>query len=191
MAAILAVVRPWTVRPIVGPVKTFDAAAFAGEAWPRIVDEASRNAIDLSKGLQAPPVHATAAPGRKSVFVTSTGTVAAVARTSRVGTMRITLTGGAPGAITVQIGPVIRGTALRDAVTFIRFNDFANQFEFAAVSNALHERVLRDVLGSLNVDTLVGQPVTILGAVTLPPGNLPDPLLDIVPVRIAIAGGHR
>ena len=56
--------------------------------------------------------------------------------------------GGSLGSATVQIGPVIRGTALRDAVSFIRFNDFANQFEFAAVSNALHERVLRDVVGA-------------------------------------------
>ena len=53
-AAILAVVRPWTVRPLVAPVTAFDASDYAGQAWPRIVEEASRTALDLAKGLQAP-----------------------------------------------------------------------------------------------------------------------------------------
>ena len=35
----------------------------------------------------------------------------------------------------IQIGPVLRGTALRDALEFVRFTDFVNQFEFAGVAN--------------------------------------------------------
>lgn len=191
-AAILAVVRPWTVRPLVAPVTAFDASNYAGQAWPRIVEEASRTALDLAKGLQAPAVStASPAPGRRSVFVTLTGTLVAVNRRSRVGVARVTPGGGSLGSATVQIGPVIRGTALRDAVSFIRFNDFANQFEFAAVSNALHERVLRDVVGAMDLEAAVGQSVTVLGAATVPPGTPPDGVLEIVPLRITIAGGRR
>jgi predicted lipoprotein len=191
-AAILAVVRPWTVRPLVAPVAAFDAPGYAGQAWPRIVEEASRTALDLGKGLQAPAASmASPAPGRRSVFVTFTGTLAAVDRRSRVGVARVTLGGGSLGSATVQIGPVIRGTALRDAVSFIRFNDFANQFEFAAVSNALHDRVLRDVVGALDLEAVVGQSVTVLGAATVPPATPPEGVLEIVPLRITIAGGRR
>jgi predicted lipoprotein len=191
-AAVLAVIRPWTVRPLVAPVEAFDASNYATRAWPRMVEEASRTALDLSKGLHGPAVPAASpAPGRRSVFVTLTGTLAAVDRRSRVGVARVTLSGSNNGEATVQVGPVIRGTSLRDAASFIRFNDFANQFEFAAVSNALHERVLRDVVGALDLDALVGQPVTVLGAATVPPGTPPVPVLDIVPLRITIAGGRR
>lgn len=191
-AAVLAVVRPWTVRPLVAPVEAFDASNYAAQAWPRMIEEASRTALDLSKGLDGPVVPAASpAPGRRSVFVTFTGTLAAVDRRSRVGVARVTLNGANNGEAAVQVGPVIRGTSLRDAASFIRFNDFANQFEFAAVSNALHERVLRDVIGALDLDALVGQSVTVLGAATLPSGTPPVTVPDIVPLRITIAGGRR
>ncbi len=50
--------------------------------------------------------------------------------------------------ITMQIGPVFRGTALRDAVGFIKFNEFTNQLQFAEVSTKLHERVKEKVVGA-------------------------------------------
>jgi predicted lipoprotein len=131
------------------------------------------------------------APGRKSVFVTATGTVTAIDRRSRVGLARMRVAVGPAGEVAIQIGPVIRGTALRDATSFIRFNDFANQFEFAAVSNALHERVLRDVVGRLDLDALTGTPVTVIGATTLQAGTPADAVLDIVPIQLQIAGGAR
>jgi predicted lipoprotein len=173
-AAVLALIRPWTVRPLDAPVEAFDASNYATQAWPRMIEEASRTALDLSKGLHGPAVPAASpTAGRRSVFVTFTGTLAAVDRRSRVGVARVTLSGGNNGEATV------------------RFNDFANQFEFAAVSNALHERVLRDVIGALDLDALVGQPVTVLGAATVTPGTPPVAALDVVPLRITIAGGRR
>jgi predicted lipoprotein len=197
LAAVLAVLRPWTVRPLhTPPAAAFDAGAFAAQAWPRLVEEASRSAVDAAavRGLRAQPAAPGAAGGeavtRKAAFVTFTGVVAQIDRRSRVGLARLR-PDAAAGEVAIQIGPVIRGTAVRDATTFIRFGDFANQFEFAAVANALHERVLRDVVGGVDLDRLVGQPVTVLGAAALAPPTAAGAPLDVVPIRLQPAGGVR
>ena len=85
----------------------------------------------------------------------------------------------------------VRGSALRDATTFIQFNDFSNQFEFAAVSNALHERVLREVVGRLDLEALVGKRITAIGAATLQAGAPADAAIDLVPIELRAEGGTR
>ena len=42
---------------------------------------------------------------------------------------------------------MIRGTALRDASSFIEFSDFTNQFDYAGAANALNDYALRTVVG--------------------------------------------
>lgn len=56
--------------------------------------------------------------------------------------------------MTVQIGPIIRGTAIRDAMPFVVFTDFRDQIEFAKLANGFnavaHERIAipeGDVIG--------------------------------------------
>ena len=191
--AVLAILRPWTVRPLeTAPAAAFDPEAYATKAWPRLVEEASRTAVDVAAARQtaARPVE-TGAPARKSVFVRTTGAVTAIDRRSRVGVARLRTGDGPEGEVGVQVGPVIRGTALRDATSFIQFNDFANQFEFAAVSNALHERVLRDVVGPVDLDALVGRQVTVIGATTMQTGGAAGAALDIIPIQLVAEGGPR
>ncbi len=152
-----------------------------------MLEEASRTAVDVSAARQSLANQGGAsAPSRKAVFVKATGIVTGVDRRSRVGLARLRVAEGPQGEVAIRIGPVLRGTGLRDATSFIRFNDFSNQFEFAAVANALHDRVLRDVLGPVAFETLTGKPVTVLGAATL----AADGGLDIVPIQVQ-AGGVR
>ncbi|MBZ0291173.1 MAG: DUF2291 domain-containing protein [Anaerolineae bacterium] len=66
----------------------------------------------------------------------------------------------------LAIGPVLRGNALRDAVGFIIFNDFTNQVEFAGVSTALKDRITSDVLGQVDLESLVEKTVRFVGAFT-------------------------
>ena len=179
--ALVTIIRPWTIRPIEGSKPaTLDAGTFAATAWPRLLREAAQTAADVS---QLPMAPGTAADTAR--FVKGTGVVAAVDRQSRVGVMRVQIPGAKPSIVAIQVGPVIRGTAVRDASSFIRFSDFTNQFDFAGAANALNDHVLRTVVGAVPVDSLVGRTVTFVGAI----GRTPlreDGAIEIVPVQLEL-----
>jgi predicted lipoprotein len=178
-AAVLAILRPWTIRPI-GEAKpaVFDVASFAGVAWPKLLEEATRAAVNITAVTSAgtPP---------QPRFVSGTGIVAGVDRQSRVGVMRVKLSGENRPTVAIQIGPVIRGTALRDASSFIRFSDFTNQFDYAGAANALNDYALRTVIAPLTIDTLVGRTVTFTGAIGRA-ALRDDGSIDVVPVKLDV-----
>src|SRR5262245_29072947 len=111
---LLAILRPWTIRPLqAGNRAAFAPTSVDASAWPRLVREAEQSAGDVS--LLEMPAGGSPAKAR---FIKGTGVVTAVDRGSRVGVMRVPLSG--PASVAIQIGPVIRGTALRDASSFIQ-----------------------------------------------------------------------
>lgn len=180
-----AACKPWTVRPIDDTTRgvaadssRFDAAAYAESIWvTRVVAAARATAIELVAGAAA-----AAAPAGSAALVRGTGTVVRVDTQSRVGLALVDL---APGDgrpdVALQIGPVLRGTAVRDAMPFLRFGDFANQLEFADVSNALNDRVLRSVVGGVDVASLGGRALSFWGAMKAD-GAGPARLPEVVPI---------
>ncbi len=88
----------------------------------------------------------------------------------------------------LQVGPVIRGTAIRDALEFIRFTDIGNQLQFAALANELNSRMRRDSVEPLNLEEIAGERISFLGAFRL---DAEEALEDIVitPVRIELIEG--
>lgn len=66
----------------------------------------------------------------------------------------------------VQIGPIIRGTALRDSLPFISFTAYTNQVEFAQLANAFNDHAAALALKDLPRDKLVGRNVELLGVFT-------------------------
>jgi len=190
----LAILRPWTIRPIqTSQPAAFDADAYIAAAWPRVLDEADRTALEIQAARSAAAAQGGGgAPlSRRPVFVKVTGVVTEVDRRSRVGVAYLIASSGASALrVAVQVGPVIRGTALRDAVRFMSFTDFANQSEFAAVSNALNDRVLRDVLAGLDAASLQGRTLTVIGAASFA-GEADDRPIDLVPVKLRVEGGGR
>jgi predicted lipoprotein len=189
VAAALAIVRPWTVVPIQStPAETFDPHQYVTSIWDsRVLPTALQSAIDLQTFMTTPGGAAAAGSAPRAVFVKGTATVSDVDRKSRIGVARLRLpwTADAQHAA-IQIGPVLRGTALRDALEFIRFTDFVNQLEFAGVANALNDRVATGVLAGVNVDDLAGRAVTFVGAV---PASGARAALEIVPVQLMVVGG--
>jgi predicted lipoprotein len=181
-ALLVAVLRPWTIRPLGGgETAAFDAGTFAVSAWPRVLREATQTASDVSElAIQAGP--SSSANPR---FLKGTGVVGAVDRQSRVGVMRVQVSSSTPATVAIQVGPVIRGTAVRDASTFIQFSDFTNQFDFAGAANALNDHVLRTVIGPIPVDTLVGRTITFIGAIGKSPLR-EDGAIEIVPVQLEL-----
>ncbi len=81
--------------------------------------------------------------------------------------------------ITVQLGPVIRGTALRDFAPFYNFDEFRDQIEFAKLSRAINERIKKSL--SVPEGELLGQTVSFKGVAAI---KKPSDKLVLTPVSI-------
>lgn len=73
--------------------------------------------------------------------VTGTGTVVEANLTSRARKAMLDTDGDGKADLTLQLGPVIKGTALRDIAPFYDFNDFRDQIEFAKLGRAINDRI--------------------------------------------------
>lgn len=187
IAIALAVARPWTIRPIeTAPPQAFDPDAYVASIWPRILETADSSAIDVTTLGHVPSeTGGESLPTRRAVLVRGSGVVSRVDRGSRVGLAYVQFDGPVGPSVAIQVGPVLRGTALRDALPFVRFTDFTNQFDFAAVASSIHRRVLENVLGPIDVEDLVGERVAFTGAVVIDAAGA-DSTLAIVPVILRI-----
>jgi predicted lipoprotein len=97
-------------------------------------------------------------------------------------TVEIPQAGGKPLTVAIATGPVIAGTAIRDAVGFISFGDFTNQIEYANVANEINARVKTDVIAKADVKGATGKKVTFAGAFS----NLPGGSILVVPTELEV-----
>ena len=172
--------------------RAFDAPTWVATNWSsRVVPTIEKSAVPLGvlrKELADSGAAATqryrsgTGSGRPSFLVSGSARVLAVDTTSRSGVARLDLQpfDGSPDA-ELQIGPVFRGTALRDALPFIRFDDFTNQMEYASVSRVLHERVADSVVAKIGRARLAGRVIEFEGAFSEDPGI---PLITPVTLRV-------
>jgi predicted lipoprotein len=198
----------WTVkslRPAEGEVPVgsavpgeagFTPQAYVDAIWEsKVVPAAENDSTELGALLEALRANLDAAKeqyghreGQRpyNFLVKGEAKVLSVDTASRAGTVKIDLlpADGQPDA-TLQVGPVIRGTSIRDALPFIQFNLFVNQLEYASVSNTMNERVAADVIGDLDLATLQGKTIEFLGAFTLEERATVDDVL-ITPIKITV-----
>ncbi|WP_095080532.1 DUF2291 family protein [Mesorhizobium sophorae] len=95
------------------------------------------------------------------------GKIVAANTGSRAATMDIDVDGDGKADARVQIGPAMRGTALRDSLDFVQFNDFTNQIDFAQFGKAFNAYADKTVLSKLPREALEGRIAKVLGAYTL------------------------
>jgi predicted lipoprotein len=98
------------------------------------------------------------------------GRIVAANTQSRAATIDVDVDGDAKPDVRVQIGPTIPGTALRDTLDFIDFNDFKNQIDFAQFGKALNVYADKTVLSKLPREALEGRTAKALGAFVLKDG---------------------
>jgi predicted lipoprotein len=186
-----------TIRPIESKedglgAQAFDAAAHVGSLWVEDVPAALEQAVDVRDflpALAADPAGAGARWGRREgsgpfhVIVKGSGRVLDVDASSRSGvaTIEIEVPGGAD-QVRLQIGPVLRGTSIRDALPTVSFDQFVNQIQHADVANELNARVERETLAALERETLRGKGIRFVGATTL--GE--ERPLAVTPVRLEV-----
>jgi predicted lipoprotein len=177
---LIAILRPWTVRPLEqDKPAVFEPETFAASTWPRLRREASESATDVADLVM--PDRSPA----KARFVKGIGVVEGIDRQSRVGIIRVQVRGSKPAMVALQIGPVIRGTVLRDAASFIHFSDFTNQFDYAGAANALNDYALRTVITPLPIDVLQGRTIAFTGAAGKSVSR-EDGAIEITPVHLEL-----
>jgi predicted lipoprotein len=170
----------------------FDATSYAADLWSKqALPHFSANAKPAAEVIPAIVADFAGAgdkfgyrPGEGSPWsfiVSGTGTVTAKNTESRAGTMVLALdSAAAPLDVTLQIGPVIRGNAVRDALPFVSFKDFTNQIEYADAGKALTALAVEGIAG--NVTSLaVGDKVEFTGAISM--AGASDKLL-VTPVTL-------
>ncbi|SEG92159.1 Predicted lipoprotein [Nonomuraea solani] len=167
--------------------KKFDPAAFGAQNYQaKVVPAIERAAVDLPTLIEAITDDKEAA-GEKYGKRQGTGPYTfAVKGTGKAGEARsgllpVTVKGLAGTRVSLQIGPAINGTALRDASGFITFGQFTNQVEYADAATALNNEMRAKLLKSLDAAALDGKDVSFVGAFTL----LTPQTVTITPVAIS------
>ena len=173
------------------------ATAFIDPIWnSKIVSAFIEKAVDakeLLAAIQENPDNAGEKYGRREAtnpynyLIKGSGQVTAVNTESRAGTLTIGLADAKPGQnVTIQIGPVVLGTAVRDATGIVSFNQFTNQIDYAGVSKEMNARAIREALGGKDPASLNGKQIRFVGAFTYDPHSAGN--IRITPIKLEIQG---
>ncbi|RPD98038.1 DUF2291 family protein [Candidatus Pantoea deserta] len=140
----------------------------AESSWQsRVLDTAHQHAMSWAD--METKSSTVRAGGSESVFVRASGTVAALDDSNqRERSLTLTLNGK---PVKVNLGPVIRSNALRDAAG-VRFEEFTNQVQYAQLTRALNRHAVQQLPA---VDaSWVGKPAQALLAVEMGHGVVND-----------------
>ncbi|MCY0096880.1 DUF2291 family protein [Hoeflea ulvae] len=139
----------------------------------------------LAQGLDAAgEAHGNRGSGAGAAWnfaVTDTGTVVSANLESRARIADLDIDGDGAADITVQLGPVIRGNALRDFAPFYNFDDFRDQIEFAKLGRALNDRI--SAMLELPEGDLIGRSMAFIGVVPL---KKADEAMILTPTRLDV-----
>lgn len=111
--------------------------------------------------------------------VADSGTIIAAKLDTSARTLDVDTDGDGGVDVTIQMGPVIRGTALRDAAPFFVFDDFRDQIEFAKLARAVNDRIKPTL--TVPEGDLVGDTVSFVGVVPL---KRPDEKFVLTPIVV-------
>lgn len=174
---------------------TFNAGDNVAEIWDTtVVPDLTKKAVDLTAFLTEASgdlkslankygKYSMGTSGELSYTVKGVVTVKKVNTEKKAGYMEVTLEGyTGKEVIRLQIGPVYKGSAVRDSLEFIRFEDYKNQVDYAAVSQSLHDTIQKNIIANLNINGLVGKQIEFVGCFTVDKNDL----LIITPVVIEV-----
>ena len=157
----------------------FDANGYVDKIWAsKVLPEFRSQAIELGALLAdvaKDPDKAGQAHGHRegdgnpwTYEVRGEGKIVAVDTASRHAIVSVELqTAAGPRKVDLQVGPVVFGTMLRDALPFIRFGDFINQIQYAQVSRALNDRASKGVRQSFDPTDATGKTIVFYAAAVI------------------------
>lgn len=165
----------------------FSAAAYGKAQFPKVQSAIEGRAVDAVELAAALDKDQAAAEARHGVPAPA-GPEYSVKFTGRVGKQDFGVYDVAiPGVpetihVSVQTGPAINGTDLRDATGLIKFGDFRNQIDYQNAGSALNNEMKQAVLSEIGAADLTGKTISVVGAFTLS-----DPAEWVVtPVKLTV-----
>ena len=105
-------------------------------------------------------------------IVKGQGIVLSVNTQSRAGTIDVDLQPlDGKKDLSIQIGPVIRGSSIRDSLKFISFDDFENQIVYAQLGNAFNKKVYEQILSKIDYKNIKNKAIQFSGVFTMEDPN--------------------
>ena len=150
----------------------FSPASYGRTEFPKVRAAVENRAVDAATLAAALAKDQDAAAKRYGVAsdagpefpVTFTGKVSK----DESGDYAVAVAGVPPSTrISLQLGPAIIGTDLRDASGTISFGQFHNQIEYQNAGSALNNEMKKQVLSRLDVANLPGRTVSVVGVFQL------------------------
>ena len=147
----------------------FDAAVYAADAFPGIVEGVTDAAIDIV-GVAQPVLDDPSAAGAEygniagtdkyAISLKATGAVAEADENFLV----LAVDGMPAGTeVRVALAQAVNGTALRDALGDIAFKDFRNQTDYQQVANEFKTLAIAAIADEVDPAALLGKRVTVTG----------------------------
>ncbi|MEN8906819.1 MAG: DUF2291 domain-containing protein [Clostridiales bacterium] len=177
----------------------FDSEAFVKDVWDnKLLDYYNKKKVDIKKlveDLKNDEVSAKEKYGLGSnemgsnwtFIVEGNGKTLDVDTSSRAGVMSIDLEPfDGQSDLLIQIGPVIKGSSIRDSLDFIKLDNFSNQVEFASVSKEFNSTVVSETISDNDYSKNIGKNITFMGCFTY--ANLDDIL--VTPVELNAGEGQ-
>jgi len=170
--------------------KTFVADNWSSKIVPTVHDKAADVTTVVAAIAKDPDAagkqygHQSGTGSPFAYLVKGSGTVTDLDTSVPTGPMTVEVpqAGGKPLKVTIATGPVIAGTAIRDAVGFISFGDFTNQIDYANVANQINAKAKTDVLAKVDLTGVKGKKVDFYGAFSaLSPG-----VIFLVPTELTV-----
>lgn len=184
--------------------EAFDPVSYVNGIWDsKLLPAFNEKAVDLAGILSEMQVDANGtAPKEELISVTNeyglitvgeahvymvkgSGKIVSVNTDTSLGTIEVTLDGyDGPIKVLIYVGTRIPSdeTSVRDAVGFISFGDFKEQTEYGKVASEINKRVVSEVLGSVDKNSLLGKTITFKGAFNIRTFNLIQ--IDLKEIRI-------
>lgn len=172
----------------------FNAQQYVSGIWSSKVLPAFRagavTAQTLTSALAANPAKACARYGNQpaedgscAFMVKGTGRVTGITSSLSGTELAVELPpSDGSQAVSIDVGPAFTGTAVRDALPFIKFAQYVNQVDYAEVGIELNAMIREHVIGGASFAQARGHTVTFTGAIE---GSGPKDII-ITPVILSV-----
>jgi predicted lipoprotein len=159
-------------------VHAFCAAENIAEIWDsKAKPELLQKAIPLAQLLEdaagdfqnvsSKGKYSMGTSGELSFVVNGTATVMEVHSEKKAGYLVVELDGCTTSEnVKIQIGNLFKGTAVRDSLDLISYDNYKNQVEWAAVSQSINQKILESTISPINLADLQGKKISFVGCFT-------------------------